>query len=368
MKFSCEAQVLLGGLSIVTRVLSARTTQPILEGVLVKTTDEGLQLTCSDGAISVLTTVPAQISEEGTVVMPGKLFLDVVRKMPQAQLKVTVNEHWVAKLSSQGVRMTLSGQAGELYPSLPLVSAENSFVLPQTLLRDMIQQTSFAIAVEDPRKVLNGCLLELDNGEARMVALDGFRLALRLARVGAEAPSLKAIIPSKAVTEIARVLEGDENKMAMVLIGGNQLLMNLENTQLYATLIEGEYINYRQILPGSWQTRVTFDRDQLAMCVERCSLIAREGKNNLIRMEIGQGRMVITSNAENGEAYEELEAEVEGDDLTITFNVTYVSDILRVLPEGRHYMRFNSPVSPCVVCPTEGDDFLYLMLPVRVNA
>ena len=143
MKFSCEAQVLLGGLSIVTRVLSARTTQPILEGVLVKTTDEGLQLTCSDGAISVLTTVPAQISEEGTVVMPGKLFLDVVRKMPQAQLKVTVNEHWVAKLSSQGVRMTLSGQAGELYPSLPLVSAENSFVLPNTFIRTSISQTTY---------------------------------------------------------------------------------------------------------------------------------------------------------------------------------------------------------------------------------
>ena len=368
MKFSCQAQVLLGGLSTVTRVLSARTTQPILEGVLIKTSEEGLQLTCSDGAISVLTTVPAQVSEEGAVVMPGKLLLDVVRKMPQAEIKVTVNEHYVTKLSCLGVRMTLAGQAGELYPALPLVSAENSFILPQTLLREMIQQTAFAIAVEDPRKVLNGCLMELENGEARMVALDGFRLAMRLARLGESAPSLKAIIPGKAVAEIARVLEGDESKMAMLLIGGNQLMMNLESTQLYATLIEGEYINYRQILPTSWQTRVKFDRDQLAMCVERCSLIAREGKNNLIKMQIEGGRVIITSNSENGEAYEELEVEVEGDDLTIAFNVMYVSDILRVLPEGSHYLRFNSPVSPCVVCPEQGDDFLYLMLPVRVNA
>lgn len=368
MKFSCHVQALLSGMSIVTRVLSLKAAQPILEGVLVKACDDGVQLTCSDGAISVLTTISADVSENGSVVLPGKLLLDVVRKMPQEIIKVSVNENCAARLNCLGARMTLAGQSGALYPALPLVSAENSLMLPQLLLREMIQQTSFAIAQDDQRAVLNGCLFDVEGGEARMVALDGFQLATRLARVSADSPSVRAIIPGKAVSEIARVLDDDESKMAMILTGGNQLMLNLESTQLYSTLIEGEYINYRQILPTSWHTRVKFDRDQLSMCVERCALIAREGRNNLIKLIIEPNRMILTSKSESGEAYEELDVQTEGEDMTIAFNVMYVSDILRVLPEGNHYLRFNSPVSPCVVCPETGDDFLYLMLPVRVTA
>ncbi len=368
MRFSCHAPTLLGGLSIVTRALSARTTQPILEGVLIKTTDDGIQLTCSDGAISIVTTVPAIISSEGEVVMPGKLFLDVVRKMPQSEIVVSINDSSVASLKCLGVRMTIAGQHASLFPALPLVSAENSFILPQTLLRDMMQETAFAIAVEDPRKVLNGCLLEIKRGEARIVALDGFRLAMRLSRLSGDTPELSAIIPGKTVNEIAKIMGGDDQKMAIVLIGGAQMMINLGETQFYSTLIEGEYINYRQILPSEWKTRVRIDRDQLAMCVDRASLIAREGKNNLIKMQIEEGRMIITSNSESGDAYEEIEVGVEGEGMTIAFNVNYVSDILRVLPEGEAYMRFNSPVSPCLICPVEGDAFTYLMLPVRVNA
>ena len=368
MRFSCQAETLLGGLSTVTRALSPRTTQPILEGVLIKTTSEGLQLTCSDGAISIVTTVSAMVGEEGSVVLPGKLFLDVVRKMPQAEMDVSVNAQMGASLKCQGVRMTLAGQPGQLFPALPLVSAENSFVLPQTLLRDMMQETAFAIAVDDPRKVLNGCLLELKHSEARMVSLDGFRLAMRLARIGDDAPELSAIIPGKTVNEISKILNTDEQQMASVLIGGSQMMIDLGPTQFYSTLIEGEYINYRQILPNDWKTRVKIDRDKFAMCVDRASLIAREGRNNLIKMQIEEDRMIITSNSESGDAYEELEVEVEGEGLSIAFNVLYVSDILRVLPEGEAYMRFNSPVSPCLVCPVEGDAFTYLLLPVRVNA
>ncbi|MEG1844751.1 MAG: DNA polymerase III subunit beta [Clostridia bacterium] len=368
MKFLCQTATLLGGLSIASRVLSARTTQPILEGVLIRTTASGLQITCSDGLISVVTTVPATISEEGDVVMPGKLFLDVCRKMPPDMLSFSVNDNFVATLSCQCVRMTLSGQSGSLYPALPLVSAENSLMLPQSMLRDMIVETSFAIALDDVRKVLCGALLEIKRGEARMVALDGFRLAMRLARVSEDAPELRAIIPSKTVNEIARILEGGKDELATVMIGGAQMVVNLGETQLYSTLIEGEFIDYRRILPADWATRVRFDRDQLAMCVERAALIAREGKNNLLKMDIEEGRMVITSNSESGDAYDVIDVEMEGAPMSIAFNVLYVSDILRALPEGEAYMRFNTPVSPCVVCPVEGDAYLYLMLPVRITA
>ena len=368
MRFLCQAQAFLAGLSVVTRALSARTTQSILEGVLIKSSEEGIELTCSDGTISIVTSVDATVSQQGSVVLPGKLLLDVVRKMPQAQIDVSVNESCSCTMKCQGIRMTLSGQQGKFFPSLPLVSAENSFTLPQAVLREMMTQTSFAIAVEDPRKVLNGCLFEINKGEATMVALDGFRLALRKTRLSEAAPDLSAIIPGKSVNEISKILENNEEKVAMILIGGSQMMINLGETVFYSTLIDGEYINYRQILPSEWTTRVKIDRDELAMCVDRASLIAREGRNNLVKIEIQNGMLIITSNSENGNVYEEIEVETEGEGMTIAFNVQYVADILRVMPEGEAFMQFKSSVSPCLIAPEQGDEFTYLMLPVRVNA
>ena len=366
MKFACQTPTMLRGLGVVARALAARTANPILDGVLIRAIEGALELTGTDGTISIVTTVEAEIDEPGEVVLPGKLFLDVVRRMPQARMSIAVGDTYAAAVKCQGARVTLAGQDGALFPALPTISDAQSFLIPQALLRDMMQETAFAISVDDLRKVLNGCLLEIAHGEARMVALDGFRLALRLARLGGDAPELSAIIHGRAVAEIAKLLSGGDD-MVRIMIGRTQMAVDLHETQVYSRLIEGEYVNYRQIMPKSFATRVTFDRDRLATCVDRASLIAREGRNNLIKIRIEDGCMIITSNYESGDAYEAVEAEVEGAGLSIAFNVLYLSDILRVLPEGEATMRFNSPVSPCIVCPVTGDDYAYLLLPVRTK-
>ena len=380
MDFTCHASKLLTGLNTVTRVLSTRTTNPILEGVLIKASRDGLQLTCSDGAVSIVTRVDADVSLEGSVVLPGRLFLDVVRKMPPSELRIRMDSGWVTHITCHSVRMRLTGKEGELFPALPIISAENSFSLPQAMLREMIQRTSFAIAVDDPRKVLNGCLMEIHSGELRIVALDGFRLGMQVSKVGGEKNDNGAIIPGKAISEMAKVLEEDSEELAMIQIGGNQLEMQTVETRLYTTLIDGEYIDYRRILPTSCTTSLTFDKDDLAMCVERCALIARESKSNLVKMVIEENKLTLSARSEAGETTEELDVDTEGDPLTIAFNVQYVSDILKVLPEGSHVLRFNTAVSPCVVCPGSEarkeaeekgkgwNDFLYLMLPVRLTA
>ncbi|MBR2572550.1 MAG: DNA polymerase III subunit beta [Clostridia bacterium] len=368
MKFRTSNEDLLRGLSTVTRVLSARTTQPILEGVLLQTGDNDLLLTCSDGNMSIVTRVSAQIEENGAVVLPGRLFLDIVRKMPSGELKAAVNSQSVLSLKSGSVRMTLSGQDARFYPPLPILSAENSVELSQSVLHDMIQQTSFAIASESSHRVLTGAFLEISEGEMCIVCLDGYRLALSKQRIADSSVQLKAIIPMKAVQEIGRILEEDEEKTATLQIGGTQMMMTLGVTTVYSTLIDGEYTNYRAILPSVYKTQICIGRESMQHCVERASLIAREGKNNLLKMQISPDELVITSNSETGEIYEKQEVEVVGDDLSIAFNVLYVSDVLRVLPDDEAYMRFNSPVSPCVVCPVSGDSYLYLILPVRVNA
>lgn len=368
MKFSCLANDMVSGLSIALRALSPRTTNPILEGVLLRTCDEGVRLTCSDGMISIVTVVSAQVAEEGELVLPGRFLLDVMRKMPEGELTAETGANAALNLRCMGTRITLAGQNGELYPSLPLVSARNSFHLPQSLLRDMISQTAFAIASEETRIVLTGELLEISNAELRLVALDGFRLSMRVARLSGDAPDVSAIIPGKTMLEIAKVLADDGDSTAMLLLSNSQMMINLGQTQIYSTLIEGDYIKYRQILPREWKTRVRADRTQLALCVDRASLMAREGRNNLIRMTIGDGRMVLTAQSERGEVYEEMPVEIEGEPVEIAFNVHYIIDVMRALQDEEICLRFNSGVSPCVVCPVEGDAFYYLVLPVRITA
>jgi DNA polymerase-3 subunit beta len=368
MRFTCQVTDLVDGLSVASRALSARTTQPILEGVLIKTGEDSLKLTCSDGSISIVTQVSAEIEEDGDLVLPGKLFLEVMRKLPQGEMKASSNDSFAMTVRCQGSRTTIAGQNPANYPALPLVSAQNSFILPQKLLREMIEQTSFATSSDETRMVLTGSLMEIEKGELRMVALDGFRLALRLERLSGDAADISAIIPQKALTEIARVMADDESRMAMILIGGNQLMINMDSTQFYTTLIDGEFIEYRRIIPKEWKTRAKVQTDAMARCVERASLMAREGRNNLIRMSVSEGSIVITANSESGDVYEELEAEVEGEALDIAFNVRYMMDVLRAVKDEEIFLRFNSSVSPCLIGPVEGDAYTYLVLPVRVHA
>ena len=368
MRFTCQVTDLVEGLSVAARALSARTTQPILEGVLIKTGEDYLKLTCSDGSISITTQVSAIVEDDGDIVLPGRLFLEVMRKLPGGEMKASSNENFALTVRNQGSRTTIAGQNPVNYPALPLVSAQNSFILPQKLLRELIEQTSFATSSDESRIVLTGSLMEIEKGELRMVALDGFRLALRLERLAGDTAEISAIIPQKALTEIARVMADDENQMAIILIGGSQLMISMEKTQVYTTLIDGEFIKYRQIIPKDWKTRAKVSTAAMASCVERASLMAREGRNNLIRMSVSGDRIVITSNSESGDVYEELDAEIEGEELDIAFNVRYMMDVLRAIRDEEIYLRFNSSVSPCLICPIEGDAYVYLVLPVRVHA
>lgn len=367
MRFSCASADLMNGLSIATRALSARSPLPIFEGVLLESCDEGLKLTCSDSSLSIVTRVPATIEEEGRVVLPGRLFSEVVRKMPSGEVSGSVSQNFSAVFRCMGSRTTIAGQSAENFPELPEIAAESTVEFKQPQLKDMIRQTSFAISSDESRMILTGSLLEIADGEARLVALDGFRLAIRLQEISGS-QRMAAVIPGKVLAEVAKILSDDEQQNVSLTIGGNQLLAGLGDTEVYAQLIEGEYIKYRQIMPHEWKTRVKVKREEMAQCIDRASLMAREGKSNLVKLSVHEDRMVITSNSEMGDVYEELSIECQGEGLDIAFNVKYMSDVVRAVDDEELYMCFNSSVSPCVITPTQGNAFTYLVLPVRVNA
>ena len=369
MKFSVNTGELLAALSTATHALSARSTLPILEGILIETTAAGIALTCSDGSMTITASAPAEIAEEGRIVMPGRLFLEVVRKLPAGEMLFSASVNMIATLKCAGSRTTIAGKPADLFPQLPRIDETSRVALPQSLLRDMIQQTSFAVSTDETRKILTGCLLEIGGGEVRMVALDGFRFAVRIAPIDEGVPALSAVIPSRLLQELSKIVSGGEDETVTLIFGGSQLLVEMDSARIFASLLEGEYIKYRQIIPASAKTVVkVLDREQMAMCVERASLMARESKTNIIKLSISPSMMVITSNSEMGDVYEEIQVETEGEGLEIAFNVKYVTDVLRAIGDEAFLMKFNSPVSPCVIAPVEGGAYTYMVLPLRLNA
>lgn len=364
MRFSCDTNDLNAALSIVSRALAVRSPKPILEGVLFESCDDGLRLTCTDLALGIETTLPATFAEEGRCVLPGKLLCEIVRKLPGGMCDISISERLQATIRCQSIRTTISGFDPVEYPELPQVAGEE-FSIPQNTLRDMIGRTLFAIAVDESRPILTGCLMEIGRTEMRVVALDGFRLALRREAICGPQTDVSAVVGGKVLGEIAKIL-ADTDEPASLCFSRSHAQMNIGRTHVVARLLEGEFIRYRQILPEEWQTRVTVDRAELGSAIDRASLIAREGKSNLVCFKIDGETLEVTSNSETGDMEERIAVQTQGKDLTIAFNVRYITDVLKALSDEEVVMRFNSNVSPCVVCPTEGEGYLYLVLPVRV--
>lgn len=364
MRFSCDTGDLNASLNIVSRALAIRSPKPILEGILFEACDEGLRLTCTDLALGIETVIPATFIEEGRAVLPGKLLCEVVRKLPGGMCDINISDRMQATIRCATSRTTITGFDPVEYPELPQVDGD-VFSVPQNTLRDMIGRTLFAIAVDESRPILTGCLMEIGKDEMRVVALDGFRLALRKENIDGPEKPVSAVVGGKVLGDIAKIL-ADTDEPVSLCFSRSHVQMNIGATHIVARLLEGEFIRYRQILPQEWQTRVAVKRGELSSAIDRASLIAREGKSNLVCFKIDGETLDVTSNSENGDMEEKIAVTTEGKDLTIAFNVRYITDVLKALSDDEVFMRFNSNVSPCVVCPTEGDSYLYLVLPVRV--
>lgn len=369
MLFTVNAQDLLDGLNTVTRALAARPAKQILEGVLVEATDAGINLTCSDGSLTIESVLTGDVKEPGRVVLPGKLFAELVRKLPGGTVTIKVNENHSASIRCMSSKSNLAGMNALEYPEMAEVDSGVTVKIPQNKLKEMISRVVFSIATDESRQILTGCLLEITQDEARLVALDGFRLAMQKVFQPFELPAgqetLKSVIPGRVLNELSKILL-DEEDFCTMLMGKTRMQATFGNTRLSTVLLAGDYIDYRKILPPAFKTQARADRTAVQNAIDRASLMAREGKNNLIRMRFKDNTLTITSNAELGDVLEEMDATLAGDPIEIAFNAKYITDVIRNISDDELCMKFNSNVSPCVVCPKEGDGYLYLILPVRV--
>ena len=369
MILSMNSQDLLEGLNIVTRALSPRPAKQILEGVLISAEDNRVLMTCSDGSLSIEYTNTASVQEEGQTVLPGRIFTEMIRKMPQGMVTITEQDHRSATIRCMKNRSSLAVMNPAEYPEITPMKTGATVKIQQNKLKDMISHVAFAVATDESRQILTGSLLEVNRSEARLVALDGFRLAMyKLFQPFELADGLdvvKAVIPGKVLNELTKILP-DDDAFCSLLIDKGRMQCVFGNIRLTTVLLAGEYIDYRRILPSDFKTEALTDKTSVQDAIDRASLMAREGKNNLIKMSVREDTLKISSNAELGDVEEETEASLNGEPVDIAFNARYITDVIRNVPDEKLFMKFNSSVSPCVVIPQSGDDYLYLILPVRV--
>ena len=369
MQFTVNVQDLMDGLRTVTRALVPRPAKQVLEGVLIDADDDCIHLTCSDGLLTIESTITAEVAEVGRVVMPGKLFTELCSKLPGGTVNIKINQNHQAAIRCASFRSNLSGMSADEYPEMPEIGEGVKLDIPQNRLRDMINHVIFAIATDESRQILTGCLMEVDAEEVRLVALDGFRLALERLKQPYTMPEgrelLRFIVPGRVMNEMSKIMADEEEPCSLLMARGH-MEATFGNTRLASVLLAGDYIDYRRILPVEFKSRASVDRVTVQSAIDRASLMAREGKNNLIRMSFHENVVSVSSNAEMGDVQEECEAELNGDPINIAFNARYITDVIRNVSDEKLHLCFNSSVSPCVIEPQEGDRFLYLILPVRV--
>lgn len=364
MKFTCEKSKLQEGISTAQKAVTGKTTMPILNGILIKTHKNELVLTGSDIDLSIETKINAEIIEEGSLVIDARLFGEIIRKLPNDTIHINTIENNSIEILCQKSRFTLIHMNSEDFPELPNINENMIFSIPQKILRNMIRGTIFATAQDDTRPILTGVLFEIKNNKLNLVALDGYRLALKSEELETD-NTISAVIPGKTLNEVSKILE-DEDENVNITFTPNHILFSLEDTKIISRLLEGEFIKYNSIIPEEYSSKVIAKRLELLNCIERASLMAKEGNTNLVKFNIQDENIIITSNSQLGMVREEMNAILQGESLQIAFNSKYLIDVLKIIDEDEIIMELSSSVSPCVMKNKDINNCTYLVLPVRL--
>ena len=367
MKFTCSQGALARALNTVSKAVSIRTTIPILKGILLTVKGNELTVTASDLDLSIETKMEVQAGEDGSTVVSSKLFSEIIRKLPNAILQIEEAEGKM-EISCLGSHFTIVSLPADEFPAIGMVNQLSKISVKKDILKDLIKKTTFAASIDEKKGILVGCLLKFTQDKLEMAALDGFRLAVANSKLASEEEK-SVVIPARILAEIQKILmESSEEEEVSLILDSKKAEIITKDTRVVARLLEGEFIKYNDIIPKTYKTRCIVGREELLSGIERASLLSKEGKNNLIKMDVTSGRIEITSRSEEGNSKETVACECEGDELVIGFNSKYVSDVLKSVGDEEVVLEMSTPVSPCLIKPLEGDSYTYLVLPVRISA
>ena len=376
MKFIIQRDKLVQSVQDVLKAVSSRTTIPILTGIKIVATEEGVTLTGSDSDISIESFIPneedgtenAEIIQTGGIVLQARFFSEIIKKLPQDTVEIEVQNHFVTVIRSGKSEFNLNGQDAEEYPHLPQIEEDNMFKLPTDLIKNIIRQTVFAVSTSETRPILTGVNWKLENDELICIATDSHRLALRKAKVEKENDlTCNVVIPGKSLNELSKILD-DTNELVEIVITENQVLFKAKNILFFSRLLDGNYPDTSRLIPNESKTNIKVQTKEFLQAIDRASLLAREGRNNVVKLStLDSNLLEVSSNSpEVGKVVEEVQSnEITGEELKISFSAKYMMDALKALEGNEIEVDFTGAMRPFLIRTANDDSILQLILPVR---
>lgn len=371
MKIICKQEKLVHALNIVSKAISPSSTLGITRGILLKTEgDMQISLSATDIQIAITTETDAIVTEHGGIVVSARLFIDLIRKLPSGDILIAADEKNIVSIKTETSDYELQGIEEEEFPRIEGEEGGKKISLEKGLLKELIDGVCFAASADESRGIITGVLFEIQSGELAMVALDGYRVAIKREELPDISEDLKIVIPARMMRETGKILseaEGDDEETVVLEIGEKRAKLYVEGTTVRMNLLEGDYIKYRDVVPKDNKISLRLNRKDLQSAVERASMFRTDGKNSFVRFSVAEKTLTVSSRADEGRAKETIFVEKEGEDVEIGFDAKFVSDVLKVIWEEEIRLEFNTSVSPCLIKPLEGQRFEYLILPVRLS-
>lgn len=363
----------------VSKAVASRTTIPILSGIKIDATYTGITFTASDTDISIQSFVPlakpdktiAEIERTGSVVLPAKFLVEMVKKLPHEQVQIEVADRFQTMIRSGSTDIQLAGLDPEEFPVLPTIVEDEIITVPGDQLRDMIRQTVFAVSVNESSPILTGILWSLEQGLFKFVATDRHRLAKSAVTIDSMDMRFSGIVVSgKTMSELAKLIP-DQNAMVDIVVADNQVLFKLDNVLFYSRMLDGTYPDTSKIIPETFKTELILNTRQLGEAIDRAYLLSREEKTNIVRLstlEDGRSIEISSSSSEIGRVTEQLDTvELRGDPLRIAFNSKFMLDALKVIDSEQLFIGFTGAMSPIIIRPRDHEHHLHLILPYRTT-
>ncbi|NCC78580.1 MAG: DNA polymerase III subunit beta [Clostridia bacterium] len=364
MHFRCQKRDLVEGISTVQKAILGKSPMAVLEGIYIETGDQEIIMRGSDIDLSIETLVASSIMEEGRIVIDSKLFGDIIRKLPDAMIELATMENNTILISCENSEFNLLYLNAEEFPMLPEIGNREKIAIKEDTFRNLIRSTSFAVAQDESRPILMGVLFEVKNKVLNMVALDGFRLAMRSEYLESN-EDVSVVIPGKTLNEVSKILS-DKDEDLFISFNDNHILFEIQNTKIVSRLLSGNFIKYESIIPTDYKLQFKVKRAHLTHSIERASLMAKDGSSRLIKLNIENDRALITSNSQFGKVKEEVPVSMDGDAIEIAFNANYLLDTLKVMDEEEIIIEMTSGVSPAIIRNSITDNCKYMVLPVRL--
>lgn len=365
MILTCSRQALSDAANHVARVVPAKSTYPALTGILLTAKGGSVTLSGYDLEMGMTTVLDANVEEPGHIVLDAKLFCDIVRRLPDESVTLNVNERNLCQITSGKSLFSLIGINGDEYPELPTIQDGTSVSLEAGLLESMVRQTIYATG--DPngsRPVLSGIKFEVADGEMKLIAVDGSRLAVRCEKIATE-QEMSFIVPAKAMSEVIKLM--GEAETVSLSVSNRQIVFAVNGYDVVSRLLEGEFINYKRTIPPTTSTKVIANTADMIDTVERISQVIVERLRTPVTCRFEDGVFHATCTTELGNAQDEMPVKMEGESMTIGCNSRFLIDALRAAETDEIEISMSGPVSPIVIRPTQGDAFLFIVLPVRIK-